>query len=100
MAARDALARPRDDAKIVHDVADMRLRMDKERPAKSAWDLKLAPGGFVDIEFVAQVLQLLWAKKTAHVLAANTGEALKRLAQAGAHFAVDLLGLAQRLGNG
>ena len=28
--------------------------MARERPAKSRWDVKLAPGGLVDIEFVIQ----------------------------------------------
>jgi len=79
--AHAAIARPHDRTKILADVADMRARMDRERPSKSAWDLKLAPGGFVDIEFAAQALQL-----TAHnqaVIDANTGEALAKLAAAG-----------------
>jgi glutamate-ammonia-ligase adenylyltransferase len=80
--ARATIARPHDRAKIFADVADMRVRMDRERPSKNAWDLKLAPGGFVDIEFTAQALQL-----TAHseaVIDANTGEALNKLVAAGA----------------
>jgi glutamate-ammonia-ligase adenylyltransferase len=76
--ARAAIARPKDRAKILADVADMRARMDRERPSKSAWDLKLAPGGFVDIEFAAQALQLVAANEA--VIAANTGEALAKLA--------------------
>ena len=32
----------------------MRLLMDKERPARDVWDVKLAKGGLVDIEFIAQ----------------------------------------------
>ena len=49
--ARAALLRAHNGAKILADVGDMRLRMERERPAKSDWDLKLSPGGFVDIEF-------------------------------------------------
>jgi glutamate-ammonia-ligase adenylyltransferase len=43
------------------------------------WDLKLAPGGFVDIEFIAQAMHV------AHSLRApaNTGDALDALARAG-----------------
>lgn len=79
--ARAAIARQRDKAKTLADVADMRARMDRERPSRSIWDLKLAPGGFVDIEFVAQALQLTAASES--VIDANTGEALAKLAAAG-----------------
>lgn len=82
--ARAALARPRDSAKTLAEVADMRALMDRERAGKSMWDLKLAPGGFVDIEFIAQALQLTHAARDASILSANTGEALARLAGAGA----------------
>jgi glutamate-ammonia-ligase adenylyltransferase len=78
--ARAALARPRDRAKTLADVADMRALMDRERASKSLWDLKVAPGGFVDIEFIAQALQLIGHSED--VLRANTGEALDRLAGA------------------
>jgi glutamate-ammonia-ligase adenylyltransferase len=82
--ARTTLSQPRDAAKIRRDVADMRGLMERERAAKSIWDLKLAPGGFVDIEFVAQALQLTVAAAVPGVLSANPGEALERLAAAGA----------------
>ncbi|MCR6646575.1 MAG: hypothetical protein NVV62_19685 [Terricaulis sp.] len=58
--------------------------MDRERAGKSAWDLKLAPGGFVDIEFIAQALQLTCAAEAPAVLSANTGDALDRLQAVGA----------------
>ena len=45
--------------------------------------MKLAPGGFVDIEFIAQALQLT-ATRAPDVLSPNTGEALQKLAAAGA----------------
>ena len=80
--AHHALARTRDDAKLRADVADMRLRMERERPGKSVWDLKLAPGGLVDIEFAAQTLQLLHGAAHPEILSPNTGEALQRAAAA------------------
>jgi glutamate-ammonia-ligase adenylyltransferase len=78
------LSQPRDAAKIRRDVADMRGLMERERAAKSIWGLKLTPGGLVDVEFIAQALQLTVAASVPHVLSANTGEALERLAAAGA----------------
>jgi len=56
-----ALRRPRDRAKTVADVREMRELLEAERPPKSDWDLKLSPGGLVDIEFAAQFLQLAHA---------------------------------------
>jgi glutamate-ammonia-ligase adenylyltransferase len=79
--AHTVLSRPRDKAKTLGDVADMRARMERERRAKGAWDLKLAPGGLVDIEFIAQALQL--TAGDARVLSANTGQALQALATLG-----------------
>ncbi|MBL8548362.1 MAG: bifunctional [glutamine synthetase] adenylyltransferase/[glutamine synthetase]-adenylyl-L-tyrosine phosphorylase [Hyphomonadaceae bacterium] len=81
-AARAAMLRPHDRAKILADVADMRARMDKERPGKSVWDLKLAPGGFVDIEFIAQAAQLVAGAAHGDALSANSGEAIARLGKA------------------
>jgi glutamate-ammonia-ligase adenylyltransferase len=80
---RAALARPRDTEKTRAEVADMRVRMDRERPSKTIWDLKLAPGGFVDIEFIAQALQLTGGAIARDVLSPNTGEALAKLVAAG-----------------
>ncbi|HYD89200.1 MAG TPA: bifunctional [glutamine synthetase] adenylyltransferase/[glutamine synthetase]-adenylyl-L-tyrosine phosphorylase [Vitreimonas sp.] len=77
------LAKPRDGATVLAEVADMRARMERERSARSIWDLKLAPGGFVDIEFIAQALQLAHAAEAPGALSPNTGEALQRLSAAG-----------------
>jgi glutamate-ammonia-ligase adenylyltransferase len=74
--AAEALAAPRDGAGLLADAADMRARLDRDRPGKPPWDLKLAPGGFVDIEFIAQALALAHAPKA---IRANTGAALEAL---------------------
>ena len=83
-AVRKILTSPRDPRKLLADVADMRQRMAKEHPETSPWKVKHRPGGMVDIEFIAQYLQLLHAPRTPDVLAANTTDALGRLAEAGA----------------
>jgi glutamate-ammonia-ligase adenylyltransferase len=56
-----ALRRPRDPRKTAADVRDMRELMRRERPPRGGWDLKLADGGMVDIEFAAQYLQVVLA---------------------------------------
>ncbi|HEY2048812.1 MAG TPA: bifunctional [glutamine synthetase] adenylyltransferase/[glutamine synthetase]-adenylyl-L-tyrosine phosphorylase [Caulobacteraceae bacterium] len=80
-AIEDALRRPRDSARTAADVIAMRELMARERPAWGEWDLKLAPGGFVDIEFCAQHLQIVGAADGGP-LRQNTGEALETLSVA------------------
>ncbi len=83
-AARAALIAPRDANNVMRDVADMRARMDRERPGKGVWDIKLAPGGLVDIEFAAQALMLREAARGVDAIAPNTGAALAALGRVGA----------------
>ena len=52
------LRRPRPGADLAADARRMRDLMARERSGQGDWDLKLAPGGQVDAEFVAQVRQL------------------------------------------
>ncbi|OHB27746.1 MAG: glutamine-synthetase adenylyltransferase [Phenylobacterium sp. RIFCSPHIGHO2_01_FULL_69_31] len=77
-----ALRRPRDPKKTARDVRDMRKLLEEERPPKGDWDLKLSPGGLVDIEFAAQFLQLVHAADGGP-LSPNTAEALAALGAAG-----------------
>ena len=76
-----ALRRPRDPVRVAHDVREMRALMEREKPAASDWDLKLLPGGLVDIEFAAQHLQLVNAAAGGPI-EANTGAALQALSHA------------------
>jgi glutamate-ammonia-ligase adenylyltransferase len=73
-----ALRRPRSRASTIKDVREMRALMERERPPKDAWDLKLSPGGLVDIEFAVQFLQLANAADGGPLLP-NTAEALAAL---------------------
>ena len=80
---RDTLTRPRDAEKVRADALDMRRRILKEKPPRTIWDIKLARGGLIDIEFVAQTMQLIHAPARPEVLHQNTGAALEGLAAAG-----------------
>jgi glutamate-ammonia-ligase adenylyltransferase len=75
-AALDAiLRRPRPDISFAADARRMRDRMARQRPPQGLWDVKLAPGGQVDAEFVAQVRQLRRAR-AGEPLTVSTLEAL------------------------
>jgi len=53
------LAQPRDAAKIRKEAAEMRQLIETEKPPRDMWDIKLAPGGLIDLEFIAQVAVLI-----------------------------------------
>ncbi|MBF0269267.1 MAG: bifunctional [glutamine synthetase] adenylyltransferase/[glutamine synthetase]-adenylyl-L-tyrosine phosphorylase [Alphaproteobacteria bacterium] len=79
----DALTAKRDPAKLKFDVADMRQRINKEHKGASPWDIKYRPGGLIDIEFIAQYLQLREAHDHPDVLAFASKDALTRLKDCG-----------------
>ena len=62
-AIKEILLLPNDKEKIIKDVKEMRELMAKERKARHNLDLKLLKGGLVDIEFLMQSAQLLYADK-------------------------------------
>ena len=76
----NTLTSPRDPEKLRHDVADMRQRIEREHHAGARWDVKYIPGGLVDIEFIAQYLQLRHAHDASGILRTNTREAVAQAA--------------------
>ncbi|MGA7675175.1 MAG: bifunctional [glutamine synthetase] adenylyltransferase/[glutamine synthetase]-adenylyl-L-tyrosine phosphorylase [Rhizomicrobium sp.] len=69
--------------KLFGDAREMREKVAAAYPGKNPWDLKYAPGGLMDIEFAAQILQLRYAHENPSVLSTNTIRALNYLAEAG-----------------
>ncbi|EFI51593.1 bifunctional [glutamine synthetase] adenylyltransferase/[glutamine synthetase]-adenylyl-L-tyrosine phosphorylase [Afipia sp. 1NLS2] len=66
------LMRPRDIHIIANDVLEMRKAVADEKGENDIWDLKYAAGGIVDIEFLAQYLQLIHAAEKPGILNVNT----------------------------
>jgi glutamate-ammonia-ligase adenylyltransferase len=58
--------------KVIADVLEMRAMIEAEKGGEGAWDLKQAPGGMVDIEFIAQYLQLIHATKHPEIISTET----------------------------
>ena len=69
---RGILIRSRDPERLLEEVAGMRERIAAEYPPGDPFDLKYARGGLVDLEFIAQYLQLLHAHDHPEVLAGGT----------------------------
>jgi glutamate-ammonia-ligase adenylyltransferase len=82
-AIHDTLVRPRDRAVIAKDVRDMRALIAAEKGTDNIWDLKQVRGGLVDLEFIAQHLQLVHAAAHPEVLDQTTLAAYRKLAVAG-----------------
>jgi glutamate-ammonia-ligase adenylyltransferase len=80
---RDVLTRPRDAAVIASDVAEMRRAIAEEKGESDIWDLKHAAGGMVDIEFIAQYLQLVHAASRPEILSVSTQQVLENAAKLG-----------------
>jgi glutamate-ammonia-ligase adenylyltransferase len=82
-AIAEILRRPRERGKIAADVRSMRARIEREKGSREIWDLKQVRGGLVDLEFIAQYLQLVHAAARPEVLSQNTLIALGKLEGAG-----------------
>jgi len=80
---RAVLSRPRDRAALAADVVEMRSAIAQEKGDADRWDIKYVAGGLVDIEFIAQFLQLAHAAEHPGILDASTARALDKAARAG-----------------
>jgi len=80
---RAVLTRPRDRADVAQEVRTMRAKIENEKGTTDIWDLKQVRGGLVDLEFLAQFLQLVSAAEHPDVLDQNTEMALTKLSAAG-----------------
>lgn len=58
----EILRMPRDFATVAKEAVRMRAEIERHKPSRGKIDVKLGPGGLVDLEFAVQVLQL-----TSHV---------------------------------
>ncbi|MFP5513793.1 MAG: glutamine-synthetase adenylyltransferase, partial [Alphaproteobacteria bacterium] len=83
-AIRSVLTAPRDADRLLWDVADMRRRIEKEFGTTNVWNVKYARGGLIDIEFIAQYLQLRFGHERPDILHIGTAKALQCAARTGA----------------
>ena len=81
-AIHEVLCRRREPAGVAADVVEMRGAIAKEKDDADAWDLKYAAGGLIDIEFIAQYLQLVHAAASPQILDISTARVLEKAARA------------------
>jgi len=77
-AIRGILRKARDRELIAGDVVEMRGAIAKEKGDGDRWDLKYVAGGLVDIEFIAQYLQLVHAHDQPDILDTSTARVLDK----------------------
>jgi glutamate-ammonia-ligase adenylyltransferase len=75
---RVVLCRPREAEMVAGDVVEMRKAIATEKGDSERWNLKYVAGGLVDIEFVAQYLQLVHAPRTPDILDTSTARVLEK----------------------
>ncbi|TPK60343.1 MULTISPECIES: bifunctional [glutamine synthetase] adenylyltransferase/[glutamine synthetase]-adenylyl-L-tyrosine phosphorylase [unclassified Mesorhizobium] len=73
------LGQLRDAAKVKAEASDMRAMIEKEKPPRDLWDIKLIAGGLIDLEFIAQVAVVTGNVESGRRVTA-TAEVLSRLA--------------------
>jgi glutamate-ammonia-ligase adenylyltransferase len=76
---RAVLSRPRDAEMVAADVVEMRKAIATEKGDSERWDLKYVAGGLIDIEFIAQYLQLVHAATTPDILDTSTARVLEKV---------------------
>ena len=96
---RAVLTRQRNAAAVAKDVIDMRRAIALEKGENDVWDLKYASGGMIDIDFIAQYLQLVHAAEKPDILDVSTLQVLDNAMRLGvvSQQATDILRPAARL---
>ncbi|MGB6120194.1 MAG: bifunctional [glutamine synthetase] adenylyltransferase/[glutamine synthetase]-adenylyl-L-tyrosine phosphorylase [Mesorhizobium sp.] len=87
----EVIASERSPAKVASEARKMRALIGEEKPPKDIWDLKLIPGGLIDLEFIAQVA-VLTGNASLPTRSTSTAEVLAHLAHGFAepHLGADL----------
>ena len=75
------LRQPRKAQALQKYVRDMRAMIAQEKGESDPWDLKLAAGGVIDIEFIAQYLALRYGADHPDILAVETAWVLAKAGQ-------------------
>ena len=78
------LRQPRNATPLAQDVRAMRQRISKEHGGEDVWNLKHARGGIIDLEFLAQFLQLAFAADHPDILTRSTPAVFAKATMIGA----------------
>jgi [glutamine synthetase] adenylyltransferase / [glutamine synthetase]-adenylyl-L-tyrosine phosphorylase len=80
---RDVLRLQRNERTLASDVVNMRRAIAAEKGDGARWDLKYAAGGLIDLEFIAQYLQLAHAAAAPDILDTATASVFDKALRGG-----------------
>jgi [glutamine synthetase] adenylyltransferase / [glutamine synthetase]-adenylyl-L-tyrosine phosphorylase len=80
---RDVLRIERDVRALASDVVNLRRAIAAEKGDDARWDLKYAAGGLIDLEFIAQYLQLAHAAAAPDILDTATASVFEKALRGG-----------------
>jgi len=80
---RKTLTGERDAGRIAQETRAMRGLIAREKGDSDVWDLKLVAGGLIDVEFIAQYLQLAFARQHPVILDVSTRKVVEEAGRAG-----------------
>ncbi|MGC2787575.1 MAG: bifunctional [glutamine synthetase] adenylyltransferase/[glutamine synthetase]-adenylyl-L-tyrosine phosphorylase [Roseiarcus sp.] len=79
---RETLTGERDAGRIAQETRAMRGLIAREKGDSDVWDLKLVAGGLIDVEFIAQYLQLAFARQHPAILDVSTRKVVEEAGRA------------------
>ncbi len=80
---REVVAAPRDPAEVYRQVVAMRALVAREKGEGDPWNLKLAAGGTLDLDFIAQALVLAHASSHGELVGLGTGAVIAQAGRSG-----------------
>lgn len=80
---KNAICKKRERDELAKSVSDMRIKLEKNFPTTRIWDVKYVRGGLIDVDFISQYLQLLYAYDYPDILSRNSRNVFKNLEKAG-----------------
>lgn len=98
---QNVLRQRRDGDQLLHDIDEMRGRLEEEFGTENPWGIKHVRGGLLDLEFISQYWQLLWGNEHPEILSAHTVQVFRNLKDRGlvqAELADELIAASTLLG--
>ena len=82
-AIQKVLRQTRDEGQLLLDIANMRRKLEEEFGTDNPWHIKQVRGGLLDLEFISQYWQLLWARDHKDILSPHTVQVFRKLKEIG-----------------
>ncbi len=82
-AITECVTQPRKAERLMIDADRAHMRVQKQNPPESIWDVDRIRGGLADLDFIAEVLQVRHGAENPYVMAQSTADAFSALSRAG-----------------